>query len=67
MAVKEFMTYEMTLLEREMEGEIKAVEKIAITLLEMGMSFETIQQATKLSIQRIKELAEKFKDKREDV
>ena len=61
------MTYEMTLLEREMEGEIKAVEKIAITLLEMGMSFETIQQATKLSIQRIQELAEKIKDKREDV
>ncbi len=66
--VKEFMTYEMALLESRMEGEqrgeikgeIKALENTAMNLIEMGMAFEKIHQATKLSIQRIKELAEKM-------
>ena len=69
------MTYEMALLEREMIGEqrgeikgkIEGAENIAMNLIEMGMAFEKIQQATKLSIQRIKELAQKFEDKKEDV
>ena len=63
MAVKEFMTYEMTLLEKRMEGKtegkIEAMEDVAMTLLEMGTKFEKIQHITKLSMQRIKELAEK--------
>ena len=61
--VKEFMTYEMTLLEKRMEGKtegkIEAMEDVAMTLLEMGTKFENIQHITKLSMQRIKELAEK--------
>ena len=61
------MTYEMALLEREIKGEIKALENTAMNLIEMGMAFEKIQQATKLSIQRIKELSQKFEDKKEDV
>ncbi len=65
----------MALLEREMigeqrgeiKGEIKARENTAMNLIEMGMAFEKIHQATKLSIQRIKELSQKFEDKKEDV
>ena len=32
-----------------------------------GVSFEQIQEFTELSIQRIKELAQKFEKKKEDV
>ncbi len=73
--VKEFMTYEMALLESRMEGEIRGreegkiegAENIAIKMLNKGVSFEQIQEFTELSIQRIKELAQKFEDKKEDV
>ena len=66
--VKEFMTYEMALLESRMEGEIRGreegkiegAENIAIKMLNKGVSFEQIQEFTELSIQRIKELAEKM-------
>ena len=70
------MTYEMALLEREqqgfqigfaagkIEGEIKGkiegAENTAIKMLNKGVSFEQIQEFTELSIQRIKELAEKM-------
>ena len=57
MAVKEYMTYEMTL--REME--FKTAERIALKLLEMGESFEFVNQVTDLSIKRIAELAEKIR------
>ena len=59
------MTYEMTLLEREMlgraeghaEGLTEGVENVALNLIAMSLPFEKIQQATNLSISRIKDLA----------
>ena len=71
-AVKEFMTYEMTLLENRMagfaeglaegraEGHAEGVENVALNLIAMSLPFEKIQQATNLSISRIKELADKL-------
>ena len=63
--MKEFMTYEMALLESKIEGEQRGreegrsegIESVALNLISMGISFDKIQEATKLSIQRIKELA----------
>ena len=63
--MKEFMTYEMALLERELTGELRGEqrgrkeerESVALNLISMGISFDKIQEATKLSLQRIKELA----------
>ena len=59
--MKEFMTYEMTLLEREMKGHAEERAKmgadIAIKMLLDGMSISKIQEWTELSIERIKEIA----------
>ncbi len=49
------------------EGKIEGAENIAIKMLNKGVSFEQIQEFTELSIQRIKELAQKFEKKKEDV
>ena len=57
----EFMTYQMALLERELEGEERGRESVAINLLNMGMAIEKIQEATSLSLKKIKELAQKVK------
>lgn len=38
-------------------GQNKGIETVALNLLNMGMSFEKVQAATKLSLERIKELA----------
>jgi len=38
-------------------GQSKGVESVALNLLNMGMSVEQVQDATKLSFERIKELA----------
>ena len=40
----------------------QGVESVAINMLEMGMALDKIQEATKLSIERIKELAKKNLD-----
>lgn len=40
------MTYEMTLLERERQG----IEKVALNMFGMKMSFEEIHKATNLPI-----------------
>ena len=42
-------------------GHEKGVESVALNLLNMGMEFEQIQTATKLSFERIEELAKKLK------
>ena len=63
--MKEFMTYEMTLLENRMagfaegraEGRAKMGADIAIKMLLDGMSISKIQEWTELSIERIKEIA----------
>ena len=59
--MKEFMTYEMTLLEREMkghaEGRAEERENFAFKMLLDGMSISKIQEWTKLSVERIKEIA----------
>lgn len=63
-ARKEFMTYQMALLESELEGEkrgrIEGIESVALNMLTEGFSFEQIQKLTKLSIDKIKELAKKI-------
>ena len=41
-------------------GILRGVESVALNMIGMGMSFEKIQEATKLSMERIKELACKF-------
>ena len=60
-AMKEFMTYEMALLEERMEGEQqglnKGIESVAIKLIHMGLSFTDIQKATDLPIHRLEQLA----------
>ena len=42
-------------------GHEKGVESVALNLLNMGMEFEQVQTATKLSFERIEELAKKLK------
>ena len=44
------------------DGISRGVESVALNMISMGMSFDKIQEATKLSIERIKELADKFSD-----
>ncbi len=72
-AMKEFMTYEMSLLESRMEGEqqgllrglaegeaigfTKGTEDVARNMIKLGLDFSVIQSVTHLSIERIKELA----------
>ena len=64
-AMKEFMTYEMSLLESRMEGEQQGLlrgrternEAIATKMLLKDKSFEEIHEFTELPIERIKELA----------
>ena len=65
-AMKEFMTYEMTLLERERQGIEKGIEQVALNLSKMKMSLEEIHKATNLPIERIKELVKQNESKGED-
>lgn len=39
------------------EGRDDGIESVALNLLNMGLTVEKIQEATKLSIERIKELS----------
>ena len=43
------------------DGHDDGIESVALNLLTMGLTVEKIQEATKLSIERIKELADKLK------
>ena len=56
------MTYEMTLIEREWQK----AEEIALNLIKMGFSYETIKEATKLPVRDIEELAEKSRESESD-
>ena len=68
-AMKEFMTYQMALLESEMIGEQRGLaqgielgrtegtESVAIKMLRKGKSFEEIQEFTDLPLQRLEQLA----------
>ena len=42
------------------DGISRGVESVALNMIGMGISFDKIQEATKLSMERIKELADKF-------
>ncbi len=63
-AMKEFMPYEMSFLEREQQGLLrgraqgmtKGTEDVAINLFKLGMELTFIQSATHIPIDRIKQL-----------
>ena len=67
-AMKEFMTYEMSLLEREQQGLLRGKEEgrteekesIATNMIKLGLDFSVIQSTTNLPIERIKELFSKI-------
>ena len=64
-AMKEFMTYEMALLEERLEGEqqglkrgfTEGIETIAVKMLRKGKSFDEVQEFTDLPIPRLEQLA----------
>ena len=61
----EFMTYQMALLERELEGEERGrkagIESVARNMIIKGRPLEEIREFTELSLEKIKELAQKIK------
>ena len=61
----DFMTYQMAILESSLEGEERGrkagIESVAVNLINMGMAIEKIQEATSLSLEKIKELTQKMK------
>ena len=63
-AMKEFMTYEMSLLESRMEGEQQGrnqeKESVALKMIRKDKSIEEIHEFTELPIERIKQLASKI-------
>ena len=67
-AMKEFMTYEMSLLESRMEGEQRGLlqgrdqekESVALKMIRKDKSIDEIQEITELPIERIKELASRI-------
>lgn len=72
-AMKEFMTYEMSLLESRMEGEQRGLlqglqqgrnqekESVALKMLHKGSSIDEIHDLTDLPIERIKEISSKIR------
>ena len=62
----DFMTYHMALLESKLDGLNEGREEertsIALNLISMGLPFDKIQKATKLTLDKIKELAKKKLD-----
>ncbi|MBR0287608.1 MAG: Rpn family recombination-promoting nuclease/putative transposase [Selenomonadaceae bacterium] len=60
-AMKEFMTYQMALLEERMEGEQqglnKGIESVAIKLIRRGRPLDEIHEDTGLPLERIQQLA----------
>ena len=65
-AMKEFMTYQMALLEERMEGEqlgrTKERESVAIKLIRRGRPLQEIHEDTGVSIQRLEQLAHDNRD-----
>ncbi len=64
-ARKEFMTYQMALRERELEGEERGrkagIEFVALKMIIKGRPLEEIRDFTELSLEKIKELTQKIK------
>ena len=58
-----FVTYQMALLESKLDGREEERDSIALNMLRKGFSFDDIQELTKLSIEKIKELAKNKLDK----
>ena len=62
---KNFMTYQMALLESKLEGEekgrLQGIESVAFNMIKKGMALETISELTELSIAHLKSLADKLK------
>ena len=69
-AMKEFMTYEMALLESEMTGEQRGIqlgrtegtEAVAIKLIRRGRPLDEIHEDTGLSLQRLEQLVNDNRD-----
>jgi predicted transposase/invertase (TIGR01784 family) len=62
---KNFMTYQMALLESKLEGEekgrLQGIESVAFNMIKKGKALETISELTELSIAHLKSLADKLK------
>lgn len=58
----DFMTYHMALLESKLDGREEGIESVALNMLKGGLPFDQIQKFTKLTIDKIKELAKKKLD-----
>ena len=58
----DFMTYHMALLESKLEGREEERNSIALNMLKDGLPFDQIQKFTKLTLDKIKELAKKKLD-----
>ena len=57
----EYMTYQMALLESNLEGEERGRESVARNMIIKGRPLEEIREFTELSLEKIKELAQKVK------
>ena len=59
--MKEFMTYQMALLEERLQGEqrgrAKERESVAIKMLRKGKSFDEVHEFTDLPFERLEQLA----------
>ena len=64
-ARKEFMTYQMALLESNLEGKERGrkegIESVALKMIIKGRPLEEIKEFTELSLEKIKELTQKIK------
>ena len=58
----DFMTYHMALLESKLDGREEERNSIALNMLKDGLPFDQIQKFTKLTLDKIKELAKKKLD-----
>lgn len=57
----DFMTYQMALLESKMDGREEGIESVARNMIIKGRPLEEIREFTELSLEKIKELAQKVK------
>ncbi len=54
--MRESVIYQEILAEEEIKGKAKEKRKVALNLLQIGMSLEQIAQVTELSIEQIQDL-----------
>ncbi|BDI17216.1 hypothetical protein ANSO36C_30180 [Nostoc cf. commune SO-36] len=60
--MRESVIYQQILEEGEAKGKAETTRKLALNLLQIGMSLEQIAQVTELSIEQIQVLQERFKN-----